>query len=166
MTTHAYQRCAYCNTPYSYQTSGYGCQQQENSDRWCRNCAAIAHKALEDAFKNVPRKFKRVMVEITDGSVTVEELEQHRAFLRAKAKEEGRLPVERVAMSLYSTKDPDNHNITFWVHYNHTNYYVSYWTKEPHREKIEAEMELNVETGELRPWQDVPQHPLAQLFGG
>jgi len=163
MTTHQYKRCSYCGERYSYQSSGSGCHDPNNSEKWCPKCAVIAGEALLSAFEDVPRKYKRVIVDTDEA--TVKELVAHREAMMAKRKAEGKLWVETCSMCLFDIKDPDNHNRTFIVYYNRKCYHVSYWTKSG-KESVKMEMELNIETGQLTPWRRIPQDPMALLWDG
>jgi hypothetical protein len=152
MTTHRYKRCIHCGIVYAYQTSGGGCGRPENSSRWCPECAAIAKEAIREALKDVPVKRKRVLVETDE--VHHEELLNHRQQRMAEVKKEGKVWCERVAMNLYDIKDPERTNHAFYIPYKDKLYHLSYWHKGATITDvvIKVEMELNTETGEMRPW--------------
>lgn len=156
MTSHRYRRCIHCGLVYAFQASGGGCGRPENSSKWCPGCALIAKAAIKEALKDVPIKRKRVMVETDE--VTLKELLDHRTRRMAEVKEEGKIWCERVGMCLYDMKNPDRHNRVHYIKHEKKLYYVSYWTVNGTimaDTTIQAEMELNTETGEMRPWDEV-----------
>jgi hypothetical protein len=141
-------RCLHCQTVYSL--NSYSNSPFHNTSH-CESCTKI----IQEALSVVPPKFEEVLEPIDIPLDLVlgwykAEIEDFEAHMKA-----GRLPVRRVAFPLFDLEDPDNQYVTGWVRgqYKWSDYCIcfGYWTKRG-ESSIRAEMEKNLETGELKPW--------------
>lgn len=141
-------RCQHCNTVYSL--NSYSNSNLHN-DVHCESCSRV----IQTALSVVPRKFEKVLEPIGIPLDLVLSWYKFEMEEFEKAKTKCFFPVRRVAFPLFDLTDPENQYVTGWVRgqYKWSDYYVcfGYWTK--HGEtRIVAEMEKNLETGELKPW--------------
>lgn len=150
MTSYADKRCAHCGTVYSFQASGYGCMDDHNNARYCRECAKEVDEALAAVFSRIPVRFKKVWVETKD--IDIETLLEHERKLDEETMRKGRIFGRRVDLPLWDAYDLSNSMDAFYVSYRNRDYRIERWTKTPERDKIEIAMEKNLETGELKPW--------------
>lgn len=158
MTTHALHRCLHCRTPYYYQPSGYGCSRPENHGTYCPECAVVYLEAVRRAFADVPRKFESRWVETQD--VTVQTVEGWKTARIARAEAAGTLCIHRVVAPLFDLNDPSNSNVKGQERgvgeFKGRTFRYEYWTKRPGSEKVTEKMDVNLETGAMDPWRDLP----------
>jgi hypothetical protein len=142
MTSHRYKRCAHCRSVYEWQSSGSGCQRQENDIKYCPECK----KVIIDALSSVAVKYECVWVPTDE--VDIEILSEQRE------KHYKKHLVERVVLPLWDMHDLENVHNGFYVKYNGKNYKVETWSKKPGRNSIEVEMQKEIKTGKLTFWKD------------
>lgn len=51
---HCYKRCIHCGINYTYQMSGYGCDNNFNDEQYCKECK----ETIINALKLIPRKYE------------------------------------------------------------------------------------------------------------
>ena len=151
MTSHRNKRCVHCNTVYLFQSSGHGCLDQPNDDRYCPECMTIILKALS----HVKRKYDSEWVESHDFTVAeLVEIERKRLDEVSKS---GGIPFRAFSMSLYDMSDFNNNNVTGIVHVDGKTYEYRYWTKKNEGEftpKVSVLMQRDLVTKALEPWLD------------
>jgi hypothetical protein len=143
---HYMKRCRHCKTVYTWQASGEGCFHELNDEDYCPVCK----KAIIEALKSLPQKFKKVWVETDE--VTYDYLKAERAKQDEKS---GGLCMRRVYVSLFNFKTgASEKNDAFDV--DGKQYVVQYWTDNPTVNiKIKVLKEQNIETNEITGyWKD------------
>ena len=152
MTTHRLKRCQHCLVTYSYQSSGYGCFEPTNDDRHCPECRAVILEVLKD----VPRRFEKVW-KATD-EVTFEQLKEWERAWDLEAEERGALQMRRILPGLFDMENPSNKHVLRCVSgrgfFQGKTYTYEYWTTKPDDVKIRVEAEVDLETGDTRPWKN------------
>lgn len=74
--THQGRRCWHCKTYYYYQSSGAGCGDAENDDRYCPACMAAINKALSGIDVKFHSEFLPVLPDLPRDAATMEEFEK------------------------------------------------------------------------------------------
>jgi hypothetical protein len=151
MTSHRFKRCVHCGLVYAWQSSGYGCHNPVNDQKYCPDCKAAIVKALE----NIPVRFRSVWVETKD--ISVETLLKHRERTLEKAKKDNpnRIIGERVVAPLFDMVDSENIYCGLIVSYQGEDYLVETWSKTPQENTVKVKMEENLITGKRMPWRNV-----------
>lgn len=133
---------------YSFQASGWGCNEFCNDSRYCPDCKKVIGEALE----KVPIRFGFTWAPTKD--FTAEELLAYRDEQRAKTEAATGCRVfgERVTLPLWDMHDPGNLHSGAVIVRDGKEYKVETWSKKPEMNTVEIAMEENLETGELKPW--------------
>jgi hypothetical protein len=148
MTTHEKSRCVHCGCKYYYQGSGYGCLEELNDPKYCRDCK----KAIVDALENVPIRFEFRYVDIkTLGSeyqyITKEKiLEWNHA---CETGESGKRWCRRICMPLFDIEDPSNleNSIVITVpegQFKGSDVEYHCWSKKPEWDNIRVKVEWDL----------------------
>lgn len=158
MTSHAILRCRHCRVRYSYQTSGYGCGDSQNSDIYCPECQINVLAALE----RILQKVEKTWVTITDqtqvaavcASLAVEEAKpaandsdslNRWPKMRRIFPELIKLdPTGRMAIARTTTKE---HVL------NGATYHIEEWS-DGSGTRVSVMVERDLKTGNTRPWRE------------
>ena len=141
------KRCRHCNTVYYWQASGYGCFHELNDEKYCPVCK----KAINEALKFIPQKFKKVWVETDE--VTYDYLKEKRAEEEEKHKN-GFPLMRRAYVSLFNS-ETGAHEVNDAFDVDDKQYVVQYWSDNPSVIKIQVLKEQNIETNEITGyWKD------------
>lgn len=148
MTSFRQRRCAHCQSPYYWQSSGPGCQESGNDAKHCPDCRYV----ITEALKSVPVRFRGVWEETDE--VDVETLLAHRkaSLEEHRRRFPDRLIGEQVVAPLFDLRDPENKETSHIVPYNGKTYMVQTWTKTTERNCVKVKMEEEIATGKRRPW--------------
>ena len=150
MTTHREKRCHHCGVRYNYQSSGNGCQNKVNNDRYCRRCQGEILVTL----RKLPIRVKKEWDAVEEPTA-----EMCVAWEKAWEAEwdHPMLPYCRcISVTLYDMNDPSNRNYVGFVkgrgEFEGKEYRYSTWTKKPENNTVKVSMEHNYETGTRIPW--------------
>lgn len=120
MTTHKRKNCIHCKIPYSYQASGFGCDENYNDERYCPDC----QKAIVECLSKIEVRCEKRWIKSND--YTKEQILEHKNFLDRNYPNRPR----RVLVGLFDLEDSENKNIDCIVRMpNGYDYNLSYWTK-------------------------------------
>lgn len=148
MSTFQHKRCAHCNTPYEFQSSGGWPLPELNDGTHCPGCRAAVLAALAA----VPVRSERDWVEVS--SVDVRVLVHAEEASWEQAKRAGQIPVRRVLVGLFDLNDPSNSHRQGIVRLMGATYRYEYWTKRGMEAgQVRIEVERDVTTGKVvGPW--------------
>lgn len=147
MTSERYTRCEHCGDVYLYLVSGGpGYNTNYTNGQHCKTCAS----AIENALKQIPRKFISKTVDISELSinVTLDDLLRWESENKANAqrlKHSGKEIIYRVAFPLFDLSDPENRNHARYItatdgQYKGVNFILSTWSKrEDYQVTVKAE---------------------------
>jgi hypothetical protein len=130
MTTHQRHYCKHCGIAYSFQGSGWGAGEYNNSE-YCPECYEAVHTALS----KIPLKVGKKFIPTTD--FTKEQFLEEFEKLKATPTESGFPRAFRTWITLFDLKDPDNHNYCIGLNLKATDkdkkylYRMSWWSKKP-----------------------------------
>ncbi len=127
-------RCNHCKKEYTYCTYGNGPEygtEEGCSKEYCAEC----QKAIDNALRNIPIKFKPIKVEITDKEEKKKILIQL-YDIKEKTEKSG---MSHVVMLLNSDYD----NIDMCTHDSKT-YYIEYNDDTPNDKHLSIEMEYDI----------------------
>lgn len=154
MTSHRRKRCISCGVRYSYQASGWGAPKYNHHD-YCQECYEVVCEAL----KKVPRKFKKDLVETEE--VTLEQLREWEQAWKDEHEEKVQngsmfFPyVRRIGVPMYNVETGavmKNEFVTGRDDFHHRVFNYEYWPGKEDEAVIREEVEVNCETGAIRPW--------------
>lgn len=157
MTMERYTRCSHCRTVYLRLVSGsHGYHTSHRDDRYCPECLAVVREALQ----HVPPKFECAWVETTD--VRLEQVLTWEGEAEAEAEElraQGKIVGRRVTSPLFDLTGQRQERSGI-VHgrdgFKGRTFEFRYWVTQdddtPTDIQIREEVEVNLETGQTRPW--------------
>jgi hypothetical protein len=165
MTMHREKRCWHCQVRYYYQSSGYGCNEDFNDDKYCPECMEVISKAL----KTIPKKVEKVWVPVSEvfgDKITLDILLQWKRERKEEARVKGNIYAERLAFPLFDLtgKRTEHSGVVFGrgEEFKGYTFEYRYWTKsrdfyttcDDTKEdiKISVEMERELASGLLSRW--------------
>jgi len=158
MTMERYHRCQHCRTVYLCLTSGErGYHTNHKNTRYCEECDL----AIRNALATVPVKFEHIWRKTNE--VTLKQLLEWEKLNNAEqaAKYPDMPSIRRVSSPLFRMEGSNitERQITEFVRGRdefvgrHFNY--RYWKGEEDEAEITEELELEVETGQTKPWRNL-----------
>lgn len=168
MTMHREKCCGHCGIRYYYQSSGHGCFDELNDDRYCPECKAVISAVL----KKIPLKVEKVWVpvsEIFGDDITLDLLLAWEREREEEMRNSDKICARRMTFPLFdmSGKRTEHSGIVFGRDDKFKSYTFEYryWTDNEESKnwyhecdeirediKISVEMERDIATGKLYPW--------------
>lgn len=149
---HFPRRCTHCQDVYSYQASGYGCDDPNNDGRYCPDCMGKVRAALAD----VPLKRKQVW-KVTD-EVTFEMAKAwEQEYLDEPAKGFLGLKPRRVFPGLTDLEAGASQHIYGVAgrgDFKGRHFRYIKWSDDREPAKVEEQFELTIATGKTQPWKE------------
>ena len=156
MTMERYHRCQHCQTVYLCLTSGSrGYHTNHKNTRHCEDCAA----AISNALATVPLKFERVWEKTDD--VTLGQLQEWEKLNNAEADAKNGIVIRRVSSPLFRMDGPNikaaqkTEFVKGRDKFARRYFNYRYWEGEEDEVEITEELELNLETGQKKPWRNL-----------
>lgn len=158
MTTHRTTRCQHCQTLYTFQGSGQGCDAALNSGTHCPRC----QRAINEALQSIRARRERVWVETKEVDLKhllrEEQREDEEQAKRASSSERLSIPFKRVSAPMFKMEGGRavGSDRSGYVKLNRRNYEYRFWPGQEDKAVIRVEMEEDLATGERWPWGEAP----------
>jgi len=157
MTTRREKRCRHCKVRYSFKSSGPGCHNLINDDRYCPQCKGAILLTLIKTPMQVKLEWEVVSEPTVEMCKTWEK--------EWEAEHDAHDPpylipfCRRIACCLYDMKDSDNHNYVGIVEgrgeFQGKMFMFSTWSKKPEKNQVNVAIERHRQTGEKVFWRDL-----------
>lgn len=151
---HEIRRCIHCGRRYAFQSSGDGCMDPFNDERFCPACQT----AVREALKAIPKAVEKFEVEVTGEErdrVLAEQIRQNTG--PSKAIDVTDIVhfshVRRIGPPLFDTEKGATMNTQF-IYMDGLDYGISKWSDGREPEKVTRTMERDLETGQEVPWRN------------